>query len=59
MLEAIAIRRLLSERCLFSDVSFTVGPGDTLFVTGPSGVGKTLLLRLLACLDEAQVVTLI
>ncbi|HEX5400667.1 MAG TPA: ABC-F family ATP-binding cassette domain-containing protein [Pseudonocardiaceae bacterium] len=33
---------------LFSDVSFTIGPGDRLGLVGPNGVGKSTLLRVLA-----------
>lgn len=29
------------------DISFTVGPGEFVFLVGPSGVGKTTILRLL------------
>lgn len=35
------------DRRVFSDVSFTVSPGTTTVVSGPSGVGKTTLIRLL------------
>lgn len=35
-------------RELFSDVSFRLAVGEALFVSGPNGVGKSSLLRLLA-----------
>ena len=40
------------DRILFSDLSFTVRPGETLVVRGASGAGKTLLLRQLGWLDR-------
>ncbi|ORX71612.1 P-loop containing nucleoside triphosphate hydrolase protein [Linderina pennispora] len=45
---------------LFYDVTFSLHPGDTLAVRGPSGVGKTTLLRCLAQLTpyDAGVCTL-
>src|SRR4051812_4591778 len=36
---------------LLRDVHLTVQPGDRLVVAGPSGAGKTVLLRSLAALD--------
>src|SRR5437868_3394129 len=33
---------------VFDEVSFTLGPGEALLVTGPNGSGKTTLLRLVA-----------
>jgi len=39
------------EGWLIRDVSFAVHPGDRLAVLGPSGAGKTVLLRALAMLD--------
>lgn len=36
-------------------ISFDVCRGDIMFLRGPSGVGKTLLLRTLACLDPVEV----
>ena len=38
--------------CLLEDLSFTVQPGDRVAVVGPSGAGKTSLLRLLNRLSE-------
>ncbi len=35
-------------RTLFSDVAFTVDPGDRIALVGPNGAGKTTLLRVLA-----------
>lgn len=52
--------RQLGERLIHQNISFTLQIGDTLFIQGPSGVGKTLLLRSLAFLDpfESGVVSL-
>jgi ABC-type iron transport system FetAB ATPase subunit len=38
-------------RLIHTGISFTVRTGEILFIRGPSGVGKTLLLRELAYLD--------
>jgi heme exporter protein A len=35
-------------RQVFRNLSFAVGPGEALVVTGPNGVGKSSLLRLIA-----------
>lgn len=35
---------------VLSGLSFMLRPGETLFVVGPSGVGKSSLLKLLSCL---------
>ncbi len=37
---------------ILTDVSFTVGPGECLAVTGASGIGKTTLLRILLGLEQ-------
>lgn len=44
--ERLACRRGL--RLLFEDLSFVLGPGEALAVTGANGAGKSSLLRILA-----------
>jgi len=42
----LACRR--GDRVLFSGLSFALGPGEALQVSGPNGVGKSSLIRILA-----------
>ena len=51
MLEALNIRRVADGRRLLDDVSLTIPAGTRMTVAGPTGSGKTLLLRALARLD--------
>jgi heme exporter protein A len=50
--ERVALRR--GGRLLFEDLSFAVGPGETLQVAGPNGSGKSSLIRLAAGLLRAE-----
>ena len=44
----------LESRTLFAQASATVATGDRIAFVGPSGQGKSTLLRILALLDEAD-----
>lgn len=44
----------IEERILWQDVTLDLQAGECLALSGPSGVGKTLLLRRLALLDPLQ-----
>jgi heme exporter protein A len=48
MLEAQALACLRGERIVFAGVSFSLGPGEAMLLTGANGAGKSSLLRLLA-----------
>ncbi|KFE33974.1 thiol reductant ABC exporter subunit CydC [Thioclava atlantica] len=45
---ALSFARPGSTRPVFEDLSFTLRPGETLFLTGPSGAGKSTALAVLA-----------
>ncbi|AEF46691.1 heme exporter protein CcmA [Serratia sp. AS12] len=54
MLEAKSLSCVRDERILFSELSFTVKPGEIIQVEGPNGAGKTSLLRILAGLAQPE-----
>ena len=51
MLEARSISRQAGDRWLLREVDLRIGGGERLALAGPSGAGKTVLLRALALLD--------
>ena len=44
----------MGERCLFSDLSFALNPGELLLLEGQNGCGKTSLMRAIAGLLEFE-----
>lgn len=54
MLEAKKLGCVRGPRRLFRDLSFAVGPGTFMQVTGPNGSGKTSLLRIICGLVSAE-----
>jgi putative ABC transport system ATP-binding protein len=55
MLDVVHLgRRSATGDWLLRDVSFAVGPGERVGVSGPSGSGKSVLLRALALLEAAD-----
>ena len=55
VLEVRNLQRAVGGRVIIHNLSFQVRQGEILFVRGPSGVGKSLLLRSIAYLDPIQV----
>lgn len=53
MLEAVHLTCRRGERTLFTDLSFTLSPGELLQIAGANGSGKTSLLRILSGLSAA------
>jgi heme exporter protein A len=54
MLDAINLTCIRDDRVLFSELSFSVSPGEMVQIAGKNGAGKTSLLRILAGLAQAE-----
>lgn len=54
LLQACAVSRRCGEAVLLNEVNLQVREGDRIAIVGPTGSGKTLLLRALALLDPLQ-----
>lgn len=56
LLSVRKLQRVLgADNVIWDDINFDLSPGEVLFIRGPSGVGKTLLLRAIAQLDPYEV----
>jgi ABC-type iron transport system FetAB ATPase subunit len=51
MLVVDNLRKYIDRKLVFGPVSFKLEAGQVVFIKGPSGAGKTLMLRLISCLD--------
>jgi heme exporter protein A len=54
MLEAKRLSCVRDERILFSELSFSLSPGEIMQIEGANGAGKTSLLRILAGLAQPE-----
>jgi ABC-type Fe3+/spermidine/putrescine transport system ATPase subunit len=52
-LELVAVSKRFGARTLFENVSASIDRGQGLAITGPSGVGKTTLLRIIAGFERS------
>ncbi|KJH72611.1 ABC transporter ATP-binding protein [Aliterella atlantica] len=57
-LDRVSLSASVGSRYLLKDISFVVHPGDRICLIGPSGAGKTSLLRLLNRLSEPSAGTI-
>lgn len=58
MIQFTDVSKFYDEDVVLKDISFTINKGELAFITGPSGVGKTTLLKLIyagAIPDEGNI----
>src|SRR5467141_4091818 len=58
LLTVKGVTKYFKQRCVLSDVSFAVRPGEVLGLIGPNGAGKTTLFECLAGLMPANAGTI-
>lgn len=59
MIQFANVSKSYDSDLVLKDISFTIEKGEMAFLTGPSGVGKTTLLKLIYCaerVDEGEIV---
>lgn len=54
MLEVNQLTAIRDDRVLFSDLSFSLQPGDLVQIEGRNGTGKTTLMRIIAGLGDKE-----
>lgn len=54
MLEIKGLTKKYSDSVIFKELFLTVGDGEVLSIVGPSGIGKTTLIKILAGLESAD-----
>jgi len=58
MIQFIDVSKFYEEDIVLKDISFTINKGELAFINGPSGMGKTTLLKLIyagAIPDEGNI----
>ena len=58
-IECRALTKVFDGKTILKDLDWTIETGDFWFVCGPSGIGKTTLLRILLGLEQADTGTVI
>ncbi len=52
MIQFSGVSKYYDDDTVLKDISFTIGKGELAYITGPSGVGKTTLLKLIYCAER-------